>query len=196
MDMMELALRKLVSSMAFFEDGRVQVHSETAEALREAIDLTNAPEFLAALSPVGMEEIEEALVAYGNAVIAHGRMNVGKSVQYANLMGVIKAFSIGTPQWVQPVLAELGHAVTKFPTWPTDPLHAAGVLNEEVGELNKEVLQLVYEPHKSSKDEVRKEALQAAAMALRFYRSLDVYEYTKQHQHSQAIDPAPPTKEQ
>ena len=48
------------------------------------------------------------------------------------------------------VIAELGKALRKFPTWPTDPLHALAVLGEEYGELNKAMLQLVYEPHKTS----------------------------------------------
>ena len=87
---------------------------------------------------------------------------------------------------VRPVLDELSRALQKFPTWPTDPLHAMGVVAEEVGELAKEVLQLVYEPHKSSQEAVRAEAIQAAAMLLRFIASLDVYEYRQGEQHQQA----------
>lgn len=87
---------------------------------------------------------------------------------------------------VSVVLGEVEKAVAKFPTWPTDPLHALAVLGEEYGELNKAVLQLVYEPHKTSADEVRTEAIQTAAMALRFLQSLDVYEYQRGQQHKQA----------
>lgn len=83
------------------------------------------------------------------------------------------------------IVAELERATVKFPTWPTDPLHALGVLHEEVGELSKEVLQLVYEPHKTSPEAVRREAIQAAAMALRFAMSLDAYAYTPGDQHWQ-----------
>ena len=36
------------------------------------------------------------------------------------------------------ITAELARAVKKFPTWPTDPLHALAVLGEEFGELTKE----------------------------------------------------------
>lgn len=82
--------------------------------------------------------------------------------------------------------AELERAVAKFPTWPSDPLHALGVLHEEVGELSKEVLQLVYEPHKSSLAAVRKEAVQAAAMAVRFLMSLHTYQYLPGTQHIQS----------
>src|SRR5690606_4585435 len=53
------------------------------------------------------------------------------------------------------VLAEVECATRKFPTWPTDPLHALAVLGEEFGELTKAVLQLTYEPHKVSADDVR-----------------------------------------
>lgn len=83
------------------------------------------------------------------------------------------------------VFSELDRATAKFPTWPTDPLHALAVLGEEVGELNKAMLQLVYEPHKTSADEVRTEAIQAAAMALRLAMSLDRYEYRPGPQHEQ-----------
>lgn len=81
--------------------------------------------------------------------------------------------------------AEITRATAKFPTWPTDAVHAAGVVAEEMGELQKEVMQLTYEPHKSTKDSVRKEAVQLAAMAIRFLMSLDRYEYAPGPQHSQ-----------
>lgn len=87
---------------------------------------------------------------------------------------------------MQSVRDELGRAVSKFPTWPDDPLHALAVVQEEIGELQKDVLQLMYEPHKTSRENVRKEAIQTAAMALRFLVSLDVYAWGltgRQHEH-------------
>lgn len=83
------------------------------------------------------------------------------------------------------VQAEMARACTKFPTWPTDPLHALAVLGEEFGELTKDMLQLCYEPHKTSRENVRKEAMQTAAMALRLVMSLDAYDYKRGPQHSQ-----------
>ena len=83
------------------------------------------------------------------------------------------------------IMAEVEKATTKFPTWPTDPLHALAVLGEEYGELTKEVVQSTYEPHKSDRAAVRREAIQTAAMAVRFVMSLDAYEYTRQAQHEQ-----------
>ena len=85
----------------------------------------------------------------------------------------------------QQVFDEIERAIAKFPTWPTDPLHALAVLGEEFGELTKATLQAVYEPHKSSMADVREEAIQTAAMALRFVESLDRYELITGDQHVQ-----------
>ena len=83
------------------------------------------------------------------------------------------------------VLDEVARATDKFPTWPTDPLHAVAVLGEEFGELTKAMLQLTYEPHKTSLAEVRREAIQTAAMAMRLVLSLERYVYTPGPQHTQ-----------
>lgn len=89
------------------------------------------------------------------------------------------------------VLTELERATSKFPTWPTDPLHALAVLGEEFGELTKAVLQSTYEPHKVTADDVYAEAVQTAAMALRFLASLDRYEYKRGDQHVQGAGREP-----
>lgn len=82
------------------------------------------------------------------------------------------------------VLAELERAEAKFPLWPTDPLHALAVLGEEFGELTREALQVSYrEKGSASVETVRKEAVQTAAMALRFLASLDRYEFREGPQH-------------
>jgi hypothetical protein len=80
------------------------------------------------------------------------------------------------------VLAELDRARAKFPTWPTDPLHALAVLGEEYGELTRAVLQRCY-GDEGRATEVEAEAVQVAAMALRFLASLDEYEYREGSQH-------------
>lgn len=84
------------------------------------------------------------------------------------------------------VAQEVEKASTKFPTWPTDPLHAVAVLGEEFGELTQATLQHTYEPEKSSIEDVRKEALQTAAMAFRFLLSIDEYKFQRGEQHSQS----------
>jgi hypothetical protein len=77
----------------------------------------------------------------------------------------------------QELKAELNKATTKYPQWPTDPLHAIAVLGEEFGELTKSVLQWTYEPHKTSMEELRMEAIQTAAMSMRFLLSLEAGDY-------------------
>lgn len=86
---------------------------------------------------------------------------------------------------IRDILTEFHAATANFPQWPTDPLHALAVVQEEVGEVQKEVLQLTYEPHKSSVEKVRKEAIQMAARSLRFLLSLDAYKYAPGEQHEQ-----------
>lgn len=83
------------------------------------------------------------------------------------------------------VTEELFRATQKFPTWPTDPLHALAVIGEEFGELTQATLQHVYEPLKSDIDDVRTEAIQSMAMHLRFLLSLEKYKQRKSEQHSQ-----------
>lgn len=83
------------------------------------------------------------------------------------------------------VTKELTRATTKFPMWPIDPLHALGVVNEEVGELQKAVLQQIYEPHKNTHDAVYEEAVQATAMLFRFLYGLHRYEWKPSEQHGQ-----------
>lgn len=86
---------------------------------------------------------------------------------------------------VREVLGEVDRATAKFPTWPTDPLHAIAILGEEFGELTKAMLQFTYEPHKTNRGEIRAEAVQTAAMALRLAMSLYQYDYAPSAQHSQ-----------
>lgn len=84
------------------------------------------------------------------------------------------------------IAAEVARASTKFPTWPTDPLHALAVLGEEFGELTKAMLQHTYEPHKGvTLDDIRAEAIQTAAMAQRLAISLERYNYAPSDQHRQ-----------
>jgi hypothetical protein len=84
---------------------------------------------------------------------------------------------------LEAVNREVLRATEKFPSWPTDPLHALAVVGEEFGELTQAVVEHTYEPEKSSLDDVRKEAIQLAAMAVRFIMSLEHYEYRPGARH-------------
>ena len=87
--------------------------------------------------------------------------------------------------------------MVKFPSWPSDPIHAAAVVAEECGELQKAVNEAVYEPFKGSRANIGKEAVQTAAMCLRFLASMESYEWYHTKQHAQAalaLAPAPASK--
>ena len=86
---------------------------------------------------------------------------------------------------ISDVYEEISAATQKYPEWPNDPLHAVAILGEEFGELQKAVLQLCYEPHKSSPEHIKDEAIQTAAMAIRFICSLEKYQYAVSQQHEQ-----------
>jgi len=101
----------------------------------------------------------------------------------------VSAQSVSVPNAIERAIdvvrTEIASAIVKFPTWPTDPLHAVAVVGEEAGELTKATLQAVYEPHKSTSDDVFEEAVQTAAMAIRFLASINEYEYAEGVQHAQ-----------
>ena len=87
------------------------------------------------------------------------------------------------------VVREVRRAMQKFPTWPRDPFHALAVASEEHGELAQALLQYTYEPSKGvTRDDVRNEAVQFAAMGLRFLLSVDRYLYTGSIQHEQQLE--------
>lgn len=71
-------------------------------------------------------------------------------------------------QWL--ILNALAEAQEKFPSWPNDPFHAAAILNEEVGELNKALLDFTYKG--ATIDDAITEAAQTGAMAIRMLQYL------------------------
>lgn len=75
-------------------------------------------------------------------------------------------------------LDEYERAVSKFPLWPADSLHAMAIIGEEYGELVQANLQRIYEKEKGVTVEmVRAEAVQCMAMLLRFVCELDNRKY-------------------
>lgn len=69
------------------------------------------------------------------------------------------------------VLNELQRAKSLFPEWPRDVYQQLAILGEEYGELQKAVLHCTYEG--GLYNDVIGEAIQTAAMALRFLENLD-----------------------
>lgn len=86
---------------------------------------------------------------------------------------------------VSDVLEELDRAMQRFPSWPTDPIHAATIIGEELGELQQAVLQRSYGPVVGL-DKVKEEAVQTAAMAVRFLLSIHEYKFAPSDQHEQS----------
>ena len=78
-------------------------------------------------------------------------------------MELIKALSC--------IRAELERAERKFPEFPTDPVHAAGIVAEEAGEVLKAALEFTYED--GGWTQMFDEAIHTGAMALRFLIHLD-----------------------
>ena len=89
---------------------------------------------------------------------------------------------------IQDINSEVARAIDKFPKWPSDPIHAATIIAEECGELQKAILEAVYEPNKEIVvSHIRDEAVQTAAMCMRFIDSLDnhKYQWFPSNQHHQ-----------
>lgn len=76
---------------------------------------------------------------------------------------------------LQAVITELERAKAKFSKWPTDPIHAAAIVSEESGELIRAALMHVYE--NAPESDCYKEAIQTAAMALRFLEGIEANHY-------------------
>ena len=73
-------------------------------------------------------------------------------------------------QICQEILAEYRRALVKFPGWPTNLAEAATVFGEEAGETVKAAAEAWWTG--GDKEEVAKEAIQTAAMAMRLILGL------------------------
>lgn len=85
-------------------------------------------------------------------------------------MGLMKSATKNN-EILDQVLKELQQAESKHPNWPDDQIHAAAIVAEESGELVRAALNFRYED--GSKEEMKMEAIQTAAMAIRFLKHLD-----------------------
>jgi hypothetical protein len=71
---------------------------------------------------------------------------------------------------VSMVTDEMDRAEKKWPGWPTDPVHGAGIVCEESGELMQAALQYTYEG--ATDVAMIREAIHTAATALRFIQHM------------------------
>lgn len=68
------------------------------------------------------------------------------------------------------VIAELKRAEKKFPKWPDNLIECAAIVGEESGELIRASLQYKYQ--NGNIESMREEAVQVAAMGIRFLKNL------------------------
>lgn len=81
------------------------------------------------------------------------------------------------------VIEELESSTEKFPEWPKDPFHALMIVGEEAGEINQGLLEYIYEPEKGiTKEDLENEAIQTAAMAIKFAMGIDFYDFKESEQ--------------
>ena len=75
-------------------------------------------------------------------------------------------------QALEMIQDELHAACNCNPDWPTDPIHAAAIVSEEAGELTQASLDDTYPSSnhhgKDTHARMEQEAIQTAAMAIRF----------------------------
>jgi hypothetical protein len=72
---------------------------------------------------------------------------------------------------INSILKELEKAELKYPEWPKDIIHQASIVNEESGELIRACLNIHY--HNEDINEAKQEAIQTAAMAIRFLKNIE-----------------------
>ena len=85
------------------------------------------------------------------------------------------SLKVSEKEIVHKILCEVKRAESVYPDWPTDPVHAGAVLAEEAGEVVKAINNVVTK-HKGESDYAT-EAIQCAAMCVRFLKNLDRYDW-------------------
>ena len=84
----------------------------------------------------------------------------------SNLISFFSELSTNDLQILKKVTEELLRARELHPSWPEDSIHQAAIVQEEAGELIRAALQ--HEFDDAPKQPMKTEAIQTAAMALRF----------------------------
>ena len=80
----------------------------------------------------------------------------------------------------QLIYDELKKAKTKWPQWVDDPVHAAGILAEESGELMQAALDFCYSG--GDIERMKTEAAQVGAVAIRILEGVHRYERVQRYE--------------
>lgn len=75
------------------------------------------------------------------------------------------------------VREELERSRIKFPTFPKDAIHAVSIMNEEAGESIQAAIDFTYS--EGSRDRVKEELIQTAAMCFRCLETIDELEINR-----------------
>lgn len=82
---------------------------------------------------------------------------------------------------IQEILFELRRAESIHPVWPNDPIYAAAIIGEEAGEVIKAVNNAVTGKKDGKDSDYRTEAIQCAAMCIRFLKNLDNFDWNTKY---------------
>lgn len=90
------------------------------------------------------------------------------------------------------VVKELHRLINDFPSWPTDPVHALGLVSEDLGQLHAETSRWIADTESPIGDDikadVRDQAIRMVAMTLRFLVSMVDYSPVDHGSVKQAIN--------
>ena len=75
------------------------------------------------------------------------------------------------------VLLKLDEMKVKYPEWPSNPLYAASMIGKEYSQLIADVLCLVLKSDYSKISDVKENAIQTAAVCLRFLLNINSYQF-------------------
>ena len=125
-----------------------------------------------------LHDVMKALRNFATSAYHNGQKNLEgpdaeMDEQIARMVSVITSFGLKANRAFADVIEELTRAKLKHPLFPIDLIHATSVMAEESGETVKAALQATYEPDKSTIADVRAEAVQTAAMAIRLINAID-----------------------
>jgi len=79
------------------------------------------------------------------------------------------------------IIDELRRAESIHPVWPNDPIYAAAIIGEEAGEVIKAVNNAVTGKKDGKDSDYRTEAVQCAAMCIRFLKNLDNFDWNTKY---------------
>jgi len=86
----------------------------------------------------------------------------------------------------QTIIEKIKRAIKVSPKWPTNPVIAVAKIQEEIGEIQESVREIVNgAENKNTRNDLRFRASELVTQALRFQLSVEYYKYDLPKEHSQ-----------